>query len=98
MLDLRKVMCQSGTRRELFDIPSPARESNPALRFRRPPCARHTRKDSPNECPRQELNLVLDLRRVVCWSGTPRGLRSRALPPFRGHLPHEAGTARIAIA
>ena len=26
-----------------------------------------------NKCPRQELNLVLDLRRVVCESGTPQG-------------------------
>ena len=27
----------------------------------------------PIQCPRQELNLVLDLRRVGCESGTPRG-------------------------
>src|SRR5580704_11811489 len=27
-----------------------------------------------SQCPRQELNLVLDLRRVVCESGTPQGL------------------------
>ncbi len=26
-----------------------------------------------SKCPRQELNLVLDLRRVVCESGTPQG-------------------------
>jgi len=26
-----------------------------------------------HQCPRQELNLVLDLRRVACESGTPRG-------------------------
>ena len=43
----------------------PTRESNPALRLRRPPCVRHTRREKA-ECPRQESNLVLDLRGVAC--------------------------------
>lgn len=36
---------------------------------------RHLLPSQPHErqCPRQELNLVLDLRRVVCESGTPQG-------------------------
>ena len=36
---------------------------------------RHLLPSQPNEhqCPRQELNLVLDLRRVACESGTPQG-------------------------
>jgi hypothetical protein len=52
---------------------SPARESDPALRLRRPPCARHTRGERAQQCPRQESNLVFDLRRVACDSGTLRG-------------------------
>ena len=39
--------------------------------------------------PRQELNLVLDLRRVVCESGTPRGQLS-FLAPRRGVEPRLA--------
>lgn len=46
-----------------------ARESNPALRLRRPPCVHHTRE----ECPRQESNLVFDLRRVACRPAHPEG-------------------------
>jgi len=41
------------------------------------PCrlkAKHVMKRTRIKCPRQELNLVLDLRRVGCESGTPRGL------------------------
>jgi hypothetical protein len=53
---------------------SPARESNPALRLRRPPCARHTRENRSSPCPRQESNLVFNLRKVACSSGTPQGL------------------------
>ena len=52
---------------------SPARESNPALRLRRPPCARHTRRDLYGVCPRQESNLVFNLRRVACDSVTLKG-------------------------
>ena len=36
-----------------------------------------------NKCPRQELNLVLDLRRVVCESGTPQGRFFSASPRSR---------------
>lgn len=53
--------------------PSPARESNPALRLRRPPCRRHTHGERRTKCPRQESNLVHDLRRVVCASVTLQG-------------------------
>jgi hypothetical protein len=64
--DLRKVVCRPP---HSEDSASPARESNPALRLRRPPCIRHTRR----ECPRQESNLVCDLRRVACGvRHTPR--------------------------
>ena len=58
------------------------RESNPLLRFCRPPPGRQApapcglRNSSGESCPRQELNLVLDLRGVVCASVTPRGQRS----------------------
>gem|GEM_PF-4627538 len=38
------------------------------------------------ECPRQELNLVLDLRKVVCESVTLRG-RIKALSPARKSNP-----------
>jgi hypothetical protein len=44
---------------------APTRESNPALWLRRPPCVRHTRGEVA-ECPRQESNLVFDLRGVAC--------------------------------
>src|SRR6185312_14042701 len=43
----------------------PTRESNPALRLRRPPCVRHTRGETA-KCPRQESNLVFVLRKVAC--------------------------------
>jgi hypothetical protein len=56
----------------------PARESNPALRLRRPPCARHTREEPVNRCPCQESNLVFNLRRVACESGTLQGPKYRA--------------------
>ena len=63
--------------RRLGTNESPTRESNPALRLRRPPCARHTRGESLmpffREYPRQESNLVCDLRRVACESVTLRG-------------------------
>jgi hypothetical protein len=63
-------------------VPSPARESDPALRLRRPPCVRHTRGEirhtpirhgEPERCPCQESNLVCDLRRVACGSVTLQG-------------------------
>ena len=51
---------------------SPTRESNPALRLRRPPCVRHTRGERA-ECPRQESNLVFDLRGVACRPSHAKG-------------------------
>ena len=51
-------------------------DRRPAVRLRRPrnvdplPLSRRP-------CPRQESNLVFDLRKVVCASVTPRGLRSK---------------------
>ncbi len=67
---------------------SPARESDPALRLRRPPCARHTRRDLDNsskkQCPRQELNLIYDLRRVACESVTLQG-RATQIDARAGH-------------
>src|SRR5262249_30462843 len=50
----------------------PTRESNPALRLRRPPCVRHTRGETA-ECPRQESNLVFDLRKVACHPSHAEG-------------------------
>ena len=52
---------------------SPTRESNPALRLRRPPCVRHTRGEGA-ECPCQESNLVFDLRRVACRPSHAKGV------------------------
>ncbi len=54
-------------------------ESNPL----EPGCSRSPGRLAPasrESCPRQELNLVLDLRRVVCESGTPRGRRDFSIP------------------
>ena len=69
VFDLRKVVCASVTPRGLRSKRAarepPTRESNPALRLRRPPCVRHTRGETA-ECPRQESNLVFDLRKVAC--------------------------------
>ena len=50
----------------------PTRESNPALRLRRPPCVRHTRGESA-ECPCQKSNLVFDLRGVACRPSHAKG-------------------------
>jgi hypothetical protein len=58
------------------------RESNPLPRFCRPPPGRQApapcvlRHSPGGPCPRQESNLVFDLRKVVCASVTPRGQRS----------------------
>ena len=51
---------------------SPTRESNPALRLRRPPCVRHTREET-TQCPCQESNLVFDLRGVACRPSHAKG-------------------------
>ena len=76
VLDLRRVVCASvtprGRRSKQAAAESPARESNPALRLRRPPCVRHTRGEGA-ECPRQESNLVFDLRRVACRPSHAKG-------------------------
>jgi hypothetical protein len=59
------------------------RESNPLLRFCRPPPGRQApapswlRPSPGGPCPRQESNLVPDLRRVACASVTPRGHLSK---------------------
>ena len=71
----------------------PTRESNPALRLRRPPCVRHTRREGA-ECPRQESNLVFDLRRVACDSGTLQGLNRSRRPGSNRHEPaYKAGAS-----
>ena len=44
VLDLRRVACVSGTLQGHIVCQYLARESNPVLRFRRPPCVHHTRK------------------------------------------------------
>jgi hypothetical protein len=74
--DLRKVVCGSGTLRGrmrgtgISAPKSPARGSNPALRLRRPPCARHTHGDA--------------LARSRTWSTTFGG--SCAIPSHsKGH-------------
>ena len=45
-------------------------DRRPAVRLRRP---RVLRPSPGGPCPRQESNLVFDLRKVVCASVTPRG-------------------------
>ena len=65
--DLRTVVCAPPHPED--DNTAPARESSPALRLRRPPCLRHTR----GECPCQESNLGLDLRRVACRPSHSKG-------------------------
>ena len=44
VLDLRRVACESSTLQGHVVCQYLARESNPVLRFRRPPCVHHTRK------------------------------------------------------
>jgi hypothetical protein len=61
----------------------PARELNPASRLRTPPCLRHTR----GECPRQESNLVCDLRRVACRPSHSKGTSRSRRPDSNRHSP-----------
>jgi hypothetical protein len=75
--DLRRVVCESVTLRGRDQAESPARESNSALRLRRPPCARHTREEQLEEYPCQESNLVHDLRTIACESGTLQGRKQK---------------------
>ena len=42
--DLRTVACDPAHSEDSLTVEHPAEESNPVLRFRRPPCIRHTRK------------------------------------------------------
>ncbi len=78
---------------ETRPLEPPTRESNPALRLRRPPCVRHTRGET-DERPRQESNLVFDLRGVACDSGTPQGLRRSRRPESNRHEPaYKAGAS-----
>ena len=75
IFDLRKVACESGTLRGRHLLhKSLARESNPVRRLRRPSCSHHTREESLHcLCPRQESNLVRDLRRVECHPSHSKG-------------------------
>ena len=69
---------------------SPARESNPVSRLRRPPCVRHTRGDGnvKSRCPCQESNLVFDLRRVACRPAHSKGMsRARKAAGTQGFEP-----------
>ena len=76
----------------------PTRESNPALRLRRPPCVRHTRGETA-ECPRQESNLVFDLRKVACRPSHAEGAveadgRSRTgINLLTRQAPHRSATS-----
>ena len=47
-----------------------------------PGCSRPPRREASasSQCPRQESNLALDLRRIGCASATPRGRRSVSRP------------------
>ena len=72
---------------------SPTRESNPALRLRRPPCVRHTRGETV-ECPCQESNLVFDLRRVACRPSHAKGVSRSRRPDSNRHEPaYKAGAS-----
>src|SRR5262249_54541183 len=76
----------------------PTRESDPALRLRRPPCVRHTRGEGV-ECPRQESNLVFDLRKVACRPSHAEGAaepdrRSRTgMSLLTRQAPHRSATS-----
>ena len=101
---LRKVVCESGTlrgqsnRSEQDRREPPTRESNPALRLRTPPCVRHTRGETA-ECPRQESNLVFDLRKVACRpshaeGGVEADGRTRTgMNPLTRRGPHRSATS-----
>ena len=68
--DLRRVACAPTHPEDIFPStnprPSPARESNPALRLRRPPCVHHTRKDRSTDAPARNRT----------WSSTSGGSRA----------------------
>ena len=71
----------------------PTRESNPALRLRRPPCVRHTRGETA-ECPCQESNLVFDLRGVACRPSHAEGASRSRRPGSNRHEPaYKAGAS-----
>ena len=76
----------------------PTRESNPAMRLRWPPCVRHTRGETA-ECPRQESNLVFDLRKVACRPSHAEGAveadgRSRTgMNLLTRQAPHRSATS-----
>ena len=76
------------------------RESNPALRLRRPPCVRHTRGERA-ECPCQESNLVFDLRGVACRPSHAKGIieadgRARTgIDLLTRQEPHHSATSAV---
>jgi hypothetical protein len=86
--DLRRVVCESVTLRgrdsEFLDNPPPGNRTRPCgFEDRRAPDTLAGRFDArpaasrrPVRCPRQESNLVCDLRRVACDSVTPQGPES----------------------
>src|SRR5262249_10769693 len=63
----------------------PTRESNPALRLRRPPCVRYTRGETA-ECPCQESSLVFELRGAACRP-TRQGRHQSRRPDSNRHEP-----------
>ena len=74
---------------------SPARESNPALRFRRPPCARHTRRDSAESMPSPGIEPGLQPSEGrVRIRHTPRAFR-RKTAYKRLSSNHSISTSRI---
>jgi hypothetical protein len=76
ILDLRRVVCESVTLRGLDEgpVPRPGIGPGPAASKTavRPTHSRGAIRTE--QCPRQELNLVYDLRRIVCDSVTLQGL------------------------
>ena len=66
VFDLRRVACKSLTLREQIIIQCPAEESNLVRQFRGLPCSSGTTAGRLFKCLDQDLNLDLDLRRVLC--------------------------------
>jgi hypothetical protein len=76
ILDLRRVVCESVTLRGLDHGTVPRQGIGPCLAASKTAVRpTHSRGAIRTEqCPRQESNLVDDLRRVACESGTLQGL------------------------
>jgi hypothetical protein len=81
VLDLRRVVCHPSHSEDADLRQSPTRESNPALRFRRPPCLHHTRREFLQKQGREDLNPIGEIWRLAALPGAhPCRERFRPLP------------------